>query len=121
MRTLSYEIFRELARHAKAYEKACEYIFSQEGSSLSHYRFYNLYYTSQAVFHASPEKWRTWNANNINRLLPSQKRNENLQVARSSPSFYQAYTAPSPDGNLMPSWRLVKYRGEPELFLDLTL
>ena len=61
-------------KDTKAYEKACEYIFSQEGSSLSHYRFYNLYYTSQAVFHASPEKWREWNANNINRLLPSQNK-----------------------------------------------
>lgn len=36
------------------------------------YREYNLYYVSQAFFHAGPQHWRDWNLRNIKMLTASQ-------------------------------------------------
>jgi hypothetical protein len=36
------------------------------------YREYNLYYVSQAYFHAGPQYWREWNLRNIKSLSSTQ-------------------------------------------------
>ena len=44
----------------------------QATQSGAHYKFYSLYYTSQAIFRADPVLWRSWNAKNAKRLQSSQ-------------------------------------------------
>ncbi len=74
-------------KDTKAFAKARDYVLNQSEASQSHYRYYNLYYTSQAIFHSCNCKtggcscggvnaWRTWNAKNIKRLKAAQV-NEN--------------------------------------------
>ena len=60
------------SKDTDAYAKASDYVLKQADAAQSHYRYYNLYYTSQAIFHASPEAWRTWNAKNVKRLKAAQ-------------------------------------------------
>lgn len=57
---------------SEALAKAREYMLNQRDSVQSHYRHYSLYYASQAIFHATPEEWATWNAKNIKRLQGTQ-------------------------------------------------
>ncbi len=63
------------SKDTDAYAKARDYMLNQADSAASHYQYYNLYYTSQAVFHASPEAWRVWNAKNVKRLKAVQTEN----------------------------------------------
>ncbi|MFP6900756.1 MAG: prenyltransferase/squalene oxidase repeat-containing protein [Opitutales bacterium] len=63
------------SKDTEAFAKASKYVLTQADSGQSHYRYYNLYYTSQAIFHASPEAWRTWNAKNVKRLKSAQNEN----------------------------------------------
>ena len=58
----------------KALADARDYLMNQPDSVQSHYRHYSLYYTSQAIFHAVPEAWPTWNAKNIKRLKGAQNK-----------------------------------------------
>lgn len=46
--------------------------FLQRAPSDSSYQHYNLYYASQAFFHAGPQLWKDWNAKNIRTLRASQ-------------------------------------------------
>ena len=70
-------------KDTKGFAKARDYVLNQAGAAQSHYQFYNLYYTSQAIFHSCNCKdskcvcggvnaWRTWNAKNVKRLKASQ-------------------------------------------------
>lgn len=46
--------------------------FLQRAPPEMSYHEYNLYYTSQAFFHAGPQYWRDWNLKNIKALAASQ-------------------------------------------------
>lgn len=46
--------------------------FLQRAPTESSYQHYNLYYSSQAFFHAGPELWKEWNSKNIRTLRASQ-------------------------------------------------
>jgi len=74
------------SKDTEAYAKARDYVLNQAGASQSHYQFYNLYYTSQAIFHAcnckgerclcgGVDAWRKWNPKNVKRLKATQTEN----------------------------------------------
>ncbi len=69
---LGYALARQKKR--QEYAKAYRYVEAHGGADGSrNYFFYNLYYTSQAVFHSSSEMWHRWNAQNIKTLKAMQK------------------------------------------------
>lgn len=62
----------KLARRQKSPAWQRGFAFLQKQPIQRSYYYYFLYYASQANFHASPEAWRTWNRENIERLRQTQ-------------------------------------------------
>ncbi len=61
-------------KQSERFKTAMTFITAQGGNGgYNHYYHYFLYYASQAYFHASPDLWREWNAENIKRLKETQQ------------------------------------------------
>ena len=58
-------------RNSPQWKAAFDYLKAQ--GKPANYYFYYLYYGSQAYFHASPEEWMKWNAQNIQELQQTQQ------------------------------------------------
>ena len=55
-----------------AYRRSVQYLVDNADHSGQGHKFYSLYYTSQAIFRADSNLWRTWNIKNFKRLKSSQ-------------------------------------------------
>lgn len=60
--------------NSKAYKKSLDYLAENSGFANQGHKYYSLYYTSQAMFRASPEVWWAWNAKNAKSLAASQRK-----------------------------------------------
>jgi len=58
-----------------AYENSIEYLKENAKFGDQGHKFYSLYYTSQAMFRASPSLWNSWNSQNFKTLQSSQTDN----------------------------------------------
>jgi hypothetical protein len=58
-----------------AYENSVEYLKKNAKFGDQGHKFYSLYYTSQAMFRASPSLWNSWNSQNFKTLQSSQTDN----------------------------------------------
>jgi hypothetical protein len=58
-----------------AYENSVEYLKKNAKFGDQGHKFYSLYYTSQAMFRASPSLWNSWNSRNFKTLQSSQTDN----------------------------------------------
>ena len=58
-----------------AYKNSVEYLKESAKFGDQGHKFYSLYYTSQAVFRASPSFWNSWNSQNFKRLQSTQTEN----------------------------------------------
>ena len=56
----------------KEYKKTVAYLHKNAKYDDQGHKFYNLYYTSQAVFRADPKLWQSWNRENLRKLKGSQ-------------------------------------------------
>jgi hypothetical protein len=60
-------------KDSKQFRAGAKYCRNQPyGGAQSHYRFYYLYYMSQAMFQISGEDWQKWNRQNVERLRLTQ-------------------------------------------------
>ena len=73
-RTAIGSLVLSLARETNtpAYEKSVNYLRQNAKFGDQGHKFYSLYYTSQAMFRASPGDWNSWNLENVRRLQNSQ-------------------------------------------------
>jgi len=63
-------------KESRQFKNAMEFVRGKGADGgYSHYYHYFLYYASQAYFHAGPQDWRDWNAENIKRLKETQMEN----------------------------------------------
>ena len=58
-----------------AYENSIEYLKKSAKFGDQGHKFYSLYYTSQAIFRASPSLWNSWNSQNFKQLQSTQTEN----------------------------------------------
>jgi hypothetical protein len=58
-----------------AYDNSVEYLKKNAKFGDQGHKFYSLYYTSQAIFRASPSLWNSWNSQNFKRLQSAQTEN----------------------------------------------
>jgi hypothetical protein len=63
-----------LAKQKDSAEFKSAWQYLQQAGGESHYQQYYLYYGAQAYFHASPDAWRKWNAQNIKSLAATQNK-----------------------------------------------
>ncbi|NQZ67429.1 MAG: squalene--hopene cyclase, partial [Lentisphaeria bacterium] len=68
--TLVYQLSRKKKR--PEYKLLLNYILNSSQNTPRSHRYYYLYYTSQAQFHAGHKYWEVWNKQNIQLLLNSQ-------------------------------------------------
>ena len=60
---------------SEAYENSIEYLKKSAKFGDQGHKFYSLYYTSQAIFRASPSLWNSWNSQNFKQLQSTQTEN----------------------------------------------
>ena len=58
-----------------AYRSSVEFLKENAQFGDQGHKYYSLYYTSQAMFRASPSMWNSWNFQNFKRLQSTQKDN----------------------------------------------
>lgn len=58
-----------------AYRNSVNYLKKNSKFGDQGHKFYSLYYTSQAMFRASPSLWNSWNSQNVKRLQSTQTEN----------------------------------------------
>ena len=58
-----------------AYRNSVEFLKENSQFGDQGHKYYSLYYTSQAMFRASPSMWNTWNSQNFKRLQSTQTEN----------------------------------------------
>ena len=58
-----------------AYRNSVEFLKENSPFGDQGHKYYSLYYTSQAMFRASPSMWNTWNSQNFKRLQSTQTEN----------------------------------------------
>ena len=58
-----------------AYRNSIDYLKKNSPFGDQGHKFYSLYYTSQAMFRASPSMWNSWNYQNFKRLQSTQTEN----------------------------------------------
>ena len=63
-----------LAKQKDTAEFKSAFQYLQNAGGEQHYQQYFLYYGAQAYFHASPDAWRKWNAQNIKSLAATQNK-----------------------------------------------
>ena len=71
---LPKQINKALAKQKDSAEFKSAWQYLQQAGGESHYQQYYLYYGAQAYFHASPDAWRKWNAQNIKSLAATQNK-----------------------------------------------
>jgi hypothetical protein len=57
---------------SEAYKKSVDFLNDNASFGDQGHKFYNLYYTSQAIFRANPKLWISWNFQNFKQLQSSQ-------------------------------------------------
>ena len=57
---------------SEAYKKSVNFLNDNANFGDQGHKFYNLYYTSQAIFRANPKLWISWNFQNFKQLQSSQ-------------------------------------------------
>jgi hypothetical protein len=57
---------------SEAYKKSLDFLNDNASFGDQGHKFYNLYYTSQAIFRANPKLWISWNFQNFKKLQSSQ-------------------------------------------------
>jgi hypothetical protein len=58
-----------------AYRNSVEFLKENSQFGDQGHQYYSLYYTSQAMFRASPSLWNSWNSQNFKRLQSTQTEN----------------------------------------------